>query len=66
MYNFMRNAYGVSIGYTYPRGDRIFGYRMNGMSVGYYYPNFNVTYTPDGRRFGSGNLLAVLIFDACG
>lgn len=55
---------GRRAGYLNEMSDVIYAHDSKGIKVGYYNKNTDTTFDRNGRRFGSGNLIASLIMTA--
>lgn len=52
------------IGYVNEMSSVSYGHDINGKKVGYYDKNSNTTFDANGIRYGKGNVLESLIFNA--
>jgi hypothetical protein len=60
----LRNASGKLLGWRQQMGRQIRGYAADGSPAGWYDTVINATYDRNGRRVGTGDLLASLIVSA--
>lgn len=61
MRQYLRDGSGKLLGWRQQVGRQIRGYAADGSPAGWYDPAINVTYDRNGRRVGTGDLLASLI-----
>jgi len=57
----LRDGSGKLLGWRQQVGRHVKGYAADGSPVGWYDPSLNATYDRNGRRVGSGDLLASLV-----